>query len=461
MEAAAVTTRAAVDAVDASHAVFLEYFRCPDGCARFGTAPGLSGSDGYFLFVGQACFGRASGITPATDVGDALPDAGPPRSSPDGPLLPFNLAEVAGNLRYERYRSRTGGPVGRQWLNEAADRVYYSIRPWLSVRVRKHLQRFRIRGWQRILFPRWPVDATVDELMRTTMGALLQATGVARIPFVWFWPDGLKSCTMLTHDVEGRRGLDFCQELMDLDDRFGMKASYQLIPEGSEGAWRYASQIRERGYEVNLHDLNHDGHLYRERSLFLERARRINEHLQQQRCDGFRSGAMYREQAWYDAFGFQFDMSVPSVAHLEPQQGGCCTVMPYFIGGILELPLTTVQDYSLFFILDDYSTRLWQNQIALILEQNGLVSIITHPDYLAGDQERRVYTELLQLLAQLRHRGDTWIATPGEINRWWRQRREMSLAPAGNAWRVDGAGSERARVAYASLDGGRVVYSLG
>ena len=62
---------------------------------------------------------------------------------------------------------------------------------------------------------------------------------------------------------------------------------------------------------------------------------------------------MYREQQWFDAFEFSYDMSVPNVAHLEPQRGGCCTVMPYFVGDILELPLTTTQDYSLFHILGD------------------------------------------------------------------------------------------------------------
>ena len=93
---------------------------------------------------------------------------------------------------------------------------------------------------------------------------------------------------------------------------------------------------------------------------------------------------MYREQAWFDAFEFQYDMSVPNAAHLEPQRGGCCTVMPYFVGDILELPLTTTQDYTLFHILNDYSTTLWQEQIRLITGRHGLVSVITHPDYLVG-----------------------------------------------------------------------------
>ena len=87
----------------------------------------------------------------------------------------------------------------------------------------------------------------------------------------------------------------------------------------------------------------------------------------------------------------RYDMSVPNAAHLEPQRGGCCTVMPYFVGDILELPLTTIQDYSLFHILNDYSTTLWKEQIRLIRQNHGLISVITHPDYLTGEREREVY----------------------------------------------------------------------
>ena len=35
----------------------------------------------------------------------------------------------------------------------------------------------------------------------------------------------------MTHDVETAAGRDFCQTLMDIDDSFGVKASFQVIPE--------------------------------------------------------------------------------------------------------------------------------------------------------------------------------------------------------------------------------------
>src|SRR5580700_9910875 len=102
------------------------------------------------------------------------------------------------------------------------------------------------------------------------------------------------------------------------------------------------------------------------RAEFLRRAKHINLYGLKFGAEGFRSAVLYRNLDWYDALEFSYDMSVPNVAHLDPQQGGCCTVFPYFIGKVLELPVTATQDYSLFHILNDYSTSLWKRQISLI-----------------------------------------------------------------------------------------------
>jgi hypothetical protein len=154
-------------------------------------------------------------------------------------------------------------------------------------------------------------------------------------------------------------------------------------------------------------------------------------------------------------------MSVPIVAHLEPQRGGCCTVMPYFVGDILELPLTTIQDYSLFHILGDYSTDIWKSQIEEILRHYGLMTFLTHPDYLVESRARGVYRDLLR---HLRARVDArrlWHALPAELDRWWRQRQRMSLvADEHGSWRIEGPGCAEARIAYASVSGGRLVITL-
>jgi len=256
-------------------------------------------------------------------------------------------------------------------------------------------------------------------------------------------------------------GRDFTSHLMDLDQSYGVKASFQVIPEKRyEVTDEYVKLIQRRGFEVNVHDLTHDGQLYRQREMFLERAAKINEYIKKFNALGFRSGAMYRNLDWYDAYKFSYDMSVPNVAHLEPQRGGCCTVFPYYIGKILELPLTTCQDYSLFQILNEYSIDLWKEQLELIRRRNGLMSFITHPDYLISPRPRQVYESLLDYLQQMVGRWKIWVALPREVDQWWRARSKMKLVRKDDDWEIQGPESERAQIGYAVLKDGRLTYEV-
>jgi len=71
-----------------------------------------------------------------------------------------------------------------------------------------------------------------------------------------------------------------------------------------------------------------------------------------------------------------------------------------------------------------------------------------------------VYAELLGYLADLRDRGETWIALPAEIDKWWRLRDELELVNDGGSWRISGDGAEKAQIAYACLVDGRLTYEL-
>ena len=135
--------------------------------------------------------------------------------------------------------------------------------------------------------------------------------------------------------------------------------------------------------------------------------------------------------------------------------------MPYFFdNGILEIPVTTVQDYSLYNVLHDYSISLWQQQARIITEKHGCMSFIVHPDYVMRPRELGVYKELLSYLESLRRDCGVWITTPGEVNRWWRQRAAMTLVKEGAGWRIEGEGAERARIAWASEVDGQLVFNF-
>lgn len=444
------------DEIEAKNCL-VQYYRCPENYARLSTSEALSEESGYFEFgTGTTCYGTCAGHAPSDSATEILPNVLSDAMVNAGVVrLPFGLKQIVDSLRHELYSQEVVSTATGTMLA----RAYYFLRPLLPVWIRRHMQRWRLRGWDRLPFPHWPVDTSVDQVFERTMLLSLKAQSVDQIPFVWFWPEGATSCAIMTHDVETGAGVRLCPYLMDMEDAFGIKGSFQIIPEERyEVTEEFLDSIRTRDFEVVVHDLNHDGQLFRDKDQFMRRAAKINSYKKRFGASGFRAAVLYRKQLWFDALDFSYDMSVPNVAHLDPQRGGCCTVMPYFVGKILELPVTTTQDYTLFNILNDYSIDLWNKQIDLIMEKHGLISFIVHPDYVSRPRERVVYEALLAHLADLRRKKAIWITTPGEVDRWWRQRAEMKIVNDGLGWRIEGPGSERARIAYASQDDGKLCY---
>ncbi len=442
---------------------FRDYYRCPEAFAAFTPVGNLSEDCGYFrLGPDVICYGRSSsGFRTERATGELYDVEENVVADGSSLRLPFNPTEIIANVRYERYTSNSNGRENAPTATSVLRKAYYLTRPFLPVSVRKRLQKMHLKGWKNISFPRWPVDASVERTLEKLMTLLLRTHSMNRIPFIWFWPQGYPSCAVMTHDVETLRGRDYCHQLMDLDDAYSVKSSFQVVPERRYSVSEtFINSIWNRGFEVNIHDLNHDGHLVSDRRRFRQRAKQINQYGRAYGAAGFRSAALYRNLDWWEDLDFAYDMSVPSVGHLEAQQGGCCTVMPFFVGHILELPVTVVQDYSLFHILNQFSADLWVQQINSISEHHGLLNFIVHPDYVIQREAQDTYILLLAHLARLRDQMRIWIALPQHVNDWWRLRARMRLVYDRAGWTIEGEGRERARIAYASLEGNHLVYSL-
>lgn len=415
---------------------------------------------GYFKFGQESvCYGSYSQCRRQARPTSKLVDASRDCTVRDGVLvLPFDTQEIVDNLRRERYQSSS---LTRWAMPAVLGRPYYSVRRWLPTQLRRKLQKAWLADWRHIPFPDWPVDTTVEKITENLIIMALKAKIADRIPFIWFWPNGHSSCAILTHDVETSAGRDFCARLMDIEEARGVRSSFQVVPQGPYSVpEEFLDSIVARQFELAVHDLSHDGYLFRGEGEFRRRATLINQYVKQWGVRGFRAAVLYHVLDWYDALDIAYDMSVPNAGHLEPQRGGCCTVFPYFIGHILEIPLTTVQDYALFHYLGEYGTSLWKQQMDLIRSQNGLASFLVHPDYIVESRARDVYLELLEYLCGLRDSENVWLARPGDVNDWWRARNKMKLVYAGNRWIVDGPRSDEARVAFARLEGDRLEYHI-
>jgi hypothetical protein len=103
---------------------------------------------------------------------------------------------------------------------------------------------------------------------------------------------------------------------------------------------------------------------------------------------------------------------------------------------------------------------LWGQQINAILASHGLMSFLAHPDYVSSSRALDTFRRLLSDIARVRSDRRVWVTLPKEVDQWWRQRSQMTLIPSGAGWKIDGAGSDRARIAYAVMDGDRLVYEV-
>jgi glycosyltransferase involved in cell wall biosynthesis len=227
------------------------------------------------------------------------------------------------------------------------------------------------------------------------------------------WPDDTKFAIVLTHDVEGPEGLAKCRQLAEMEMSFGLRSCFNFIPEG-----RYVvppdlrSWLTTNGFEVGVHDLKHDGKLYRSRRGFIDKAQRINRYIKEWKAVGFRSGFMLRELDWIHDLDILYDASTFDTDPFEPQPEGAGTIFPYWIAsstashrsGYVELPYTLPQDSTLFLLLGERSADIWRRKLDWVAGRGGMAMVNVHPDYLCFEGERQSsktypvarYAELLQ-----------------------------------------------------------------
>src|SRR5262245_11473076 len=279
-------------------AVLKDHYRCPADYDVFRPGNPLLSTPGFFRFgKGNVCFGRNAlghlhrSFRAADDLHNALAET----VVANGQVtLSFDPSEAIENLRWERYI-----PANKGFLWSIVQKPYYSFRPLMSVSFRKHLQRAYLKRQRRIAFPRWPVDNTVESLFEQLVLLSLEARHERQMPFVWFWPEGYSGCLILTHDIETAAGRDFSHKLADIDATFGMKSSFQIVPEKSyEVTPDFLESLRGRGAEINLHGLTHDGQLFRNRRRFLRDAEQIKRYAKEYGAAGFRGPILYRNLNW-------------------------------------------------------------------------------------------------------------------------------------------------------------------
>lgn len=296
-------------------------------------------------------------------------------------------------------------------MTQAATQLFYKLKPliprWLQLTLRRQLARYKRQKYADV----WPILPTAGQKPPGWLG----------------WPDGKQFAFVLTHDVEWASGQDKVLAMMKLEQSYGFHSSFNFVPERYAVSAKIRQALRENGFEVGIHGLNHDGKLFSSQALFKDRAVKINGYAKAWQAVGFRAPAMHHNLEWMQALDVEYDLSTFDTDPFEPQADGVGTIFPFVVTrqdntpGFVELPYSLPQDHALFVILQEKDIGIWQKKLDWICEQGGMALLNVHPDYVCfegkpGSEEfpAAFYAAFLEYV-HTRYEGQYWHALPSEV----------------------------------------------
>ena len=407
-----------------------------------------------FTIFGQVALNTAvPGILDRLGCGwrptDSLVDAdGQPSSAiwrDDGGhvFLPFDPGEVMHYFWSEEYRG-----VGRSSMSALARtialRTYYAARPVLPRPVQLRMRRIFTRLQGKSSFPGWPIDDSLHDFY-AWMFALATDLAGRPVPFIDPWPGGRSWALVLTHDVETDAGCQDMNLLRDVERERGDKSSWNFVPLRYRVGDDVVRALQDEGCEVGVHGLLHDGRDLVSKRMMEQRLPAMRKYAKRWDAVGFRSPATQRHWELMPLLGFDYDSSYSDTDPYEPQPGGCCTYLPYFNQSMVELPITMAQDHTLFAILQSPEASMWLRKAHLVRERNGMVLVLTHPDYA---HDRRIVDGYRQLLDEFAGDDTVWHALPRDVATWWRDRAASRICDADGRWRIVGPAAAEGRVGF-------------
>lgn len=304
--------------------------------------------------------------------------------------------------------------------------LYYFLKPAIPRNIRLSLRRYVASQQRRRSSNVWPINEASAQRPRWWPG----------------WPEGKQFAFVLTHDVEGQKGVESCRALAELEMELGFRSSFNFVPEGEyDTPSLLRSFLTEHGFEIGVHDLHHDGTLYRSKADFIAGASRINEHLKRWQAVGFRSAFMFHNLEWLKELNVLYDASTFDTDPFEPQPDGANTIFPFWVersdgSGYVELPYSLPQDSTLFLVLGEKTNDIWKQKLDWVAQHGGLALLNVHPDYIAlGNRIRRtefpvsLYKEFLSH-ASAQFGDAAWCALPRDVAQFVRGSLFATASPA-------------------------------
>lgn len=362
----------------------------------------------------------------------------------EGVSLPELDGDDIGYYLYERYIKKT---------NNRKRKLYYYIKPLIPRAIQLVLRKKYISIQSKVKFPAWPIEPVIVDKVYNYLRAVIAYNRIDRIFRIAPWPKKKKFAFVITHDVEWDNGLRHAPEIAKIEREYGFVSSWNIVPQRYPIDWKIINHLREHGAEIGVHGLYHDGKLFQSKSIFLERAQKINNFAAEWGAVGFRSESTLRNTEWMPELKVEYDTSFPDTDPYEPQPGGCCSIWPYFINNLVELPLTLPQDHTLFEIMNMSDISVWKQKVDWIEEHGGIALINVHPDYMSSLERIRIYETFLKYM---QCKEGMWHVLPREVARWWRERHECRLINDNDKLKVIGSSPDMVSIIMTKISDTKV-----
>lgn len=295
--------------------------------------------------------------------------------------------------------------------------VYYYIKPFIPRPLQILLRQGIVLHKRKLHKHVWPIDERAGEKPKNWNG----------------WPEQKKFAFVIMHDVDTEAGHSKCRELMRIDEEKGFRSSFNFVPERYTVSPELRRDLVQRGFEVGVHGLKHDGKLFFSRKKWPHYAARINHYLKEWGSTGFVSPSMHHKRDWMHDLSIEYDASSFDTDPFEPQPEGVKTIFPLWVSGVngqqgyVELPYTLSQDFTLFVLMREENVDIWKKKLDWIACKGGMALFITHPDYMKFTNDKRriddypinFYKEFLGYVKE-KYEGEYWNVLPREMAQFWK-----------------------------------------
>ena len=224
------------------------------------------------------------------------------------------------------------------------------------------------------------------------------------------WNHRVCACA-LTHDVDTKEGLKKSLKVKKLEETYDMPSAWFLPSEQYSLERKIIEELGNNG-EIGSHDTKHDGKLFQLSQTKLVRrlgqSKKTLEAITNQTIAGFRAPVLQHTPNLLQGLrlcGYKYDTSIPTWEARHPRtmrSHGIGTVYPTFIEGILEIPITVMQDHQFLYVLGLKPKDVileWLSAMTSIEKLGGCCIFLSHPEYSLLDGEGLSnYEDLLNII---------------------------------------------------------------